>query len=78
MARGNLDQIIKRLNNMSKRSRAKMKKSPFLALRELPVEAKVRELKRVIREMGDLHRAAMRLAVARESKDTKSCSFISR
>lgn len=69
MARGSLDQIIRRLNNMSKRGRAKMKKSPFLALSELPVAAQVRELKKAAKEMENIYKVVIRLAVARESAD---------
>lgn len=67
MARGSLDQIIRRLNNMSKRGRAKMKKSPFLALSELPVAAQVREFKKAAKEIESLHKILTRLAATRES-----------
>ncbi len=62
---GDINGTIARLRKISAKSRAKMNRSPFLALRELPAGAKIKELKRIVGEMDKLHRTVMRLATGR-------------
>ncbi len=65
MTKGDIGQIIKRLNVMSKKGRAKMNRDPFLALGELPSGRQITELKTAAKEMSKIHRAVMRLATGR-------------
>lgn len=78
MTKGDISQIIKRLHVMSKKSRAKMKKSPSLALGQLPSKGQIKELNLAAKElslaakeMSKVHKAVMRLAAARESAGEK-------
>ena len=65
MPKGDIGYILKRLDTMSKRSRAKISRSPHLALGELPTARQVRELKRVAREISKTHKAVLQLAATR-------------
>jgi len=47
---------------MVKKSREKMKKSPLLALNEIPSTNQVKELKRAVKGLNDIHKTIMRLA----------------
>lgn len=47
---------------MVKKSRDKMGRSPFLALGELPSSEQVKELRRAVKGLDNIHKSIMRLA----------------
>ncbi|GEM_PF-7103457 len=62
MPKGDISHVLRSLNRMVKKSREKMKKSPLLALNEIPSTNQVKELKRAVKGLNDIHKTIMRLA----------------
>lgn len=66
MARPNIDPIIARLKSIADKGREKLKRGP--GLRGLPTANQIKALKQAVNDLANVHRAALRLAAAKDKK----------
>lgn len=64
-----IERAITRLRKIAAAGLAKMERNLILAINDFPTESQIRRLKEVADEMNKTHKAMMKLAAARDSRN---------